>query len=406
MPLEGIRVIELAVYGVGPIAAMMLADLGAEVIKIEEPVGGDLSRGAVRFQGVELQKRVGDHSVALLYEACNRNKKSITLDVRTEKGREVVYRLAARSDVFVQNLSPGSVTRLGVDYETLSRYNPRLIYGTGSGYGREGPDRMEPAQDTAGNARAGMMFACDPNGPPTYLLGVVGDVMTATMLAYAILVALLVRERTGIGQAVESSQLGSLIWLQYLKVFTYNVTGREFQAAIREKAENPLVNWYKCQDGKWLALGSFQADKFWSDHCKVLGIEELEKDPRFENINVRAKNCEELIAILDKVFATKPREEWLRLLRQAPSGIVCTPVNTVPDLASDPQVLANEFITTLEHSILGTIKVPGIPVQFSRTPGAVRSQAPEFGQHTEEVLLDICGYTWDEIQAMREQAVI
>ena len=168
---------------------------------------------------------------------------------------------------------------------------------------------------------------------------------------------------------------------------------------------NPLWNHYKCKDGQWLALGMLQTDRHWPSLCKALGIEHLEKDPRFENMNQRAENCEALISILDGVFITKSRAEWLSILKES-SDLTYTPVQSLSDLVNDPQVLANDYIIDYHHSVLGLIKAMGIPFQLSRTPGMMRCESPEFGQHTEEILIELGGYSWEEITLLREQEVI
>ena len=405
-PLEGIKVIELAVWEVGPLCGMMLARLGADVIKIEDTVFGDPSRGAARVWGVPLVKEgIDGEKENAMFLAFNQNKRSMTLDLKQEKGREILHRLIETADVFLINLRPGASTALGAGYDTLSRINPGLIYATGSCYGRDGPDRTEGGQDTVGAARAGLMFAVDPEGEPLYPTGALGNASTATLLAQAIMTALFVRERTGEGQAVEASELGSLIWLQELHACVLGITGREFKRHVREESDNPLMSWYNCKDGKWLCLGSYMSDKFWHDYCEILGIQELETDPKFKDIVARAQNSKELVAILDRVFATKNRDEWLELLRKGKSGIVATSLNSMSDVITDPQALANDYVVEVTHPTLGPIKLVGLPMQFSKSSVAQIAPPPEFGQHTEEVLLEY-GFSWTEIERMRRDKVI
>lgn len=405
-PLSGIRVLESSVWMVGPIAGMMLGDLGAEVIKIEPPKGGDPSRQAVRLWGVNFFRERNGRTVNLLFEACNRNKKSVTMDLKSPVGRGIAYRLIEKADVYLQNLRPGRAQLLGMDYETLRKINPRLVYATGSGYGPAGEDRMQPCQDTTGSARAGLMFAAFPEGPPTYLVGAFGDTMTGTLLAQAVAAALYARERTGQGQAVEGSLLGSLLWLHNLHVTINQITGEQFSRHDRDRAENPLMNWYRCGDEKWLGLGSFAADTYWPDYCKVLERPDLETNPKFADLDARRENCVELVALLDEIFATRPRDEWLRRLREAPSGIVCGPLNRISELGDDGQILANQYITNLQHRVLGDIRMAGIPTSYSETPGSIRATAPELGEHTDEVLGTVGGYGPKEIATFRERGVI
>ena len=242
----------------------------------------------------------------------------------------------------------------------------------------------------------------DPESPPVFAVGVGGQT-AAIMAAYGILAALLAGERKGIGQEVDVSLLGSVIFLLSDQVGFSATIGKEWPKTYRVKAGNPLFNHYRCRDGNWIALSSLEADRFWADFCYVLGIDYIEKDPKYENMEVRSKNSEALIVILDRVFATKPRSEWVRILRE--KGIICGPVNTISEVIGDPQVLANDYVIDFDHPTWGKTKAVGLPVNFSKTPGAIRSSAPELGLHTEEILLHI-GYTMDEIAALREQEVI
>jgi len=403
MPLEGIRVLDCTIWQMGPVASALLADLGAEVIKIEEPVGGDPGRGTKRIRGKPVELPQGK---SWYFEYTNHNKKGITLDLRSEAGKQVLFRLVKKSDVFVQNLRLGIVKRLGIDYKTLSGYNPRIIYASATGFGSRGADANEPAFDLLGQARSGMMTtAGEPDAPPVvHSLGM-ADQIGAIMLAYGVLAALLARERLGIGQEVEVSHLGSAITLIGLEVFASLATGHALPLLSRKQAPNPVWNIYECSDGKWITLAMFQPDRQWPAVCKALELQELVDDPRFCNMERRSENCSELIAIFDKVFTTQSCAEWMRRLKQA-GDIICSPVNTLEDLPHDQQVIENEYIVDFDHPALGRIKFVGLPVRFSKTPGAIRLPAPEFGQHTEEVLLDIGEYSWEEIAELREKGVI
>jgi crotonobetainyl-CoA:carnitine CoA-transferase CaiB-like acyl-CoA transferase len=404
MPLDGVRVIDWTVQQQGPVASLMLGDLGAEVIKIEERLRGDPGRGLTGIMG--LRAMAQGRMRNFYFEANNRNKKGITLDLKKEKAREVVYRLVEKSDVFVQNFRQGVAERLGLGYDTLSKFNPKLIYATASGYGPQGPDSAKPSIDPAAMARSGMMSLIAPaDMPPHYIPGGIADQMGAIMLAYGIVVALLARERLGVGQRVDASHIASMMWLQSLNMHQCLFQGREPPKFNRERAGNPLHNLYRCADGKWLFMGLSQPERFWPDFCRALGIEDLEKDPRFESMDKRHENSKELVAILDERFATRTSSEWVRHLSQF-SDFIFEPVNTLSDLVSDPQVLANDYIVEFPHPSRGPTKMLGVPVRLSRTPGSIRLPAPEFGQHTEEVLLEVCGYTWKEISEMKDQEVI
>jgi len=403
MPLEGIRVVDWTIFQQGPVVTAMLGDLGAEVIKIEERGRGDPGRGIAGVMGLSPKLPGGRN---YYFEANNRNKKSIALDLKKPQAREIVYRLVEKSDVFVQNFRKGVAERLGLDYETLSRYNPRLIYASATGYGPEGPESHRPSLDPVGLARAGFMDAAAPaEQPPIYMQGGIADQMGAIMLAYGILAALVARERLGIGQKVDASHLGSMMWLQSLSIHAFLLMGKELPKWRRDRAANPMFNYYRCADGKWLFLSLMQPDRHWSNFCQAIGRPDLEHDPRFDTADKRRENRSELIRILDGIFATKTCREWIEILSRYPDFIF-EPVNSYADLPDDPQVRANDYIVDFDHPVLGKVKMVGVPVKLSKTPGGIRLPAPEYGQHTEEVLLDICGYSWEDIERFREEEII
>lgn len=402
-PLEGIRILDWTQWQMGTIASAMLADLGAEVIHIEDRERGDPGRGirTTRGLGVDLPQ-----GLSAYFEYTNHNKKGITVDLKKNEGKEIIYRLVKNSDVFIHNFRQGVPERLGLDYDILSQYNPKLVYAALSGYGPKGPDAQEPAFDYPGLARSGIMtIAGEPDTPPTGFAGGIADQMGAIMASYGILAALLARERLGIGQKIDVSHLGSMMALEGLTIAMKLFTGQEIPRKNRPKEANPLWNHYKCADGKWIALGMLQADRYWPFVCKALGIEHLEKDPRFENMDRRRENCEELISIMDEIFGTKSSTEWRKRLKEA-GDIIFAPVQTISDLVDDPQVWANEYLVEFNHRVLGPIKVLGIPVQFSKTPGVIRPEAPEFGEHTEEVLIEVGGYSWEDIAALKDKEAI
>ena len=403
--LEGIRVLEWSVAHVGPNTGAILGDLGAEVIKIEQRITGEPARGFVTIWGSPVGLPGGRN---ILFEYANRNKKSITVDVTKEKGKELIYRLVEKVDIFLTNYRRKVGTRLGLDYKSLSRYNPQLIYAGASGFGLKGPDAGKGAFDTVGQARSGIMNNIvgeqESEMPPMQIGGAVCDQLTSILMTNGILTALIARDRLGIGQEVHTSMLGSMINLQAFTVNLALLRGREPVKVPRTSALNPIANYYKCSDGKWLIVLIVQPDESWHDFCQALHILEMENDPRFDTTQNRRKNRRELISILDAIFTTKPREEWLKILEE--NDFPCAPINTISELADDPQVIANEYITDFNHPVIGPIKLTGFPITFEKTPAAIKSGAPELGQHTEEVLLEIGDYTWDDIDELKEQEVI
>ena len=398
-PLEGIRVLDWTQWQMGTVATAMLADLGASVIHIENRATGDPGRGLNPVKWTLPDGRNG------YFECNNRGKKGIAVELVKEEGKEVIYRLVRNSDVFVHNFRQGVPERLGLDYETLCQYNPKLIYAAASGYGPKGPEAKEPAFDYMGLARSGIMYMMgEQDMPPLSIQLGVADQIGGIMTAYGVLAALVARERLGVGQKVDVSHLGSLMAFEGLAVGLQLYLGQEIPRPTRKTAANPLWNYYPCKDG-WITLGMLQPDRQWPAVCKGLGIEHLEKDPRFADATQRAMNAGELIATMDEIFMTKSTSEWMKILKEA-GDVICTPVQSIADLKSDPQVLANNYIIDCNHESLGRVKALGIPIQLSETPGVINCTAPEFGQHTEEVLIEIGGYSWEEIAKLRKEEII
>ena len=401
MPLDGIRVVDWTIWQQGPVCSLMLGDLGADVIKIEERVGGDPGRGMLRSAGIDLAGHPNFY-----FEANNRNKRSIALDLKQADGVKIVHELIAQADVFVQNFRKGVADRLGLGVAALRAINPRLVYASATGYGPEGPESGDPSFDYLGLARSGIMLAAgEPDHPPLAIAGGIADQMGAVMLAYGVLAALLARAKTGVGQAVDASHLGSMAWLQGLGLSARTMLGTAIPRQSRQYASNPLWNHYRCADGEWLALGMLQGDRYWADLCRVLGVPDAGTDERFNSNIQRACNAGDCVRLLDDVFVTRPRAEWLEHLRHGGDFIFCV-VNSVNDLPNDPQVRANDYVTSFDHPTFGPTDVVGIPVRLSATPGQIRLPAPEFGQHTEEVLLELLGYSWDDIGRLRAAQVI
>ena len=401
--LDGIRVIDCGVVQTGTTAATLLGDLGADVIKVEPPVTGEMGRGIEILAGAASRIQPGGSH----FEVWNRNKRGITLNLTKESGREIFYRLVGTSDVVLNNWRKGVAERLKVDYETLLQHNPKIIYAYASPWGLKGPESEDQAMDFTAIARSGMAYQVGkPDDPPMIFVSGYSDTTTGIIMAQGILAALVARERTGVAQRVDVSLLGSMVaGLERHPVNTRAQSGVEMPRRDRTKMGNPLWNYYKCEDGKWIALAMLAADRYWSSFCKALGIEELEHDARFSDIEIRSQlqNSETLIRILDGIFITKPQNEWLRILRE--HKLICGRIQTISDLLSDPQVLENEYIIDYEHPVYGQIKTVGFPWNFSVTPASLRLPAPQLGQHTEEILLEL-GYSWDDIGNLREQEVI
>jgi crotonobetainyl-CoA:carnitine CoA-transferase CaiB-like acyl-CoA transferase len=247
-----------------------------------------------------------------------------------------------------------------------------------------------------------MMSCGERGGPPAQILPGMGDELGGLVCAWAVTAALYGREKTGKGQVVDTSLMGSLIAMLGLIMAAPAILGQEFPRAIRAQAGNPIYNHYRCQDDKWIAIAHLQPDRYWPNVCRALGISELEKDPRFNSIEGRAENAKELIGVMDAKFASKPREEWLQILRK--EGCICTPIQSPLEVSNDEQAIANDYFIYVDHPVWGRIKMVGFPWDFSGTPASWRREAPEFGQHTEEILLEL-GYTWEDIAKLKEEEV-
>ncbi len=401
--LEGIRILEWAEWGQVPMATSMLGDMGAEVVKIEHPVRGDGARGHTRFWGVPTNLPGGS---SLWYETCNRNKRGITLNLADTRGRDIVYRLIKNFDVFASSFSPKLAKKFGLDYESLRKHNPGIISSFGSAFGRKGPAADLQGFDWAGLGRAGLFYhVMGPDMKYTNLIDGLADQAGAVMVSQGILAALVARNRTGEGQEVESSLLGSIVNLQRILSLEFSFfTGHEPPKLERKKTKSPLQNIYQCQDGRWLAFMMMQSDKFWTDFCKAVGLQELVDSPKFQDRHVRSDNAEELTAILDRTFAAKPYPEWEKVLSNA--GMLFSPIISQPEVAVDPQSLENEYVIEYEHPRLGKFKSGGFPIWFSKTPCSVKSAAPEFGQHTEEVLVEMAGYSWEELSGLKDAGIL
>jgi crotonobetainyl-CoA:carnitine CoA-transferase CaiB-like acyl-CoA transferase len=399
--LEGIRVIEWAQYWVGPFAASMLGDLGAEVIKLEPPIGDGMRHIRTLF-GINLFLP-GKREV--YFEIANRNKKSVIINLKKQEGKDLLYNLIEKSDVFLTNYRLSAAKRLGLDYDTLSKINQRLIYSHSSAYGLKGPDSELPAWDLSVNARSGMMTASGPKSNPA-LIPTVADMAGIISQAYGILTALLARERYGIGQEVFTSQLGGMISFLNASVGVHLLTG-QLPYLEREKAPQANYNWYKCKDGRYIAILGPSPDEeiFWERFCKAIEKPELSENPKFNQARQREKNHIELIHILDQVFTKRDREEWLQIFSQAeefPYGIVAN----IEDLQHDPQVVENDYIIDFDHPVLGKTKFVGIPFKLTKTPASIRTPAPDLGEHTTEVLSEVLGIKNTEISRFKKEEII
>jgi len=382
--LSGFRVLDFGQYIAGPFTAMLLAEQGADVIKVERP-GSDPYRNVPGFM------------------VWNRSKKGITLDLKKEEGQRIARELAKHSDVLIENFRPGVADRLGIGYETIRQLNPRLVYCSISGFGQKGPYRDLPAWDpnVASTAAAYVDQAGEAN-PPLYLVMPMPSYYATLMAAFSITTALLVRETTGRGQRTDISLLNSLMFSSSIRLLEFegqiNIPFEDPQGAV------PLYKFYQGSDGQWffLGLGNFT---FFTKFAVLMGHDEWLVDPLFEGapfMILHPRNTK-VIAMLKDIFATKTRDEWIELLRA--EDIPCAPARPVEEFLHDPQVLANEMVVEVEQPPLGKVRQMGVPVRLELAPGQIKGPSPAYGEHTEEVLADLLGYSAKEIAELKNRKI-
>jgi len=394
-PLAGVRVLEVANWYAAPAGCALMADLGADVIKVEPP-GGEALRGYLS-QGIEM-------SYNFVFELPNRGKKGITLDLTAPRAREVIKRLLPATDVFVTNLLPYRREKYGLTYGELIEHRPDLIYVSLTGYGSTGPDRNRGGYDYAAFwARSGIMNSLgEPGDPPPPQRPAMGDMTTALVAAGSVAMALLARDRTGEGQEVDISLQNTGIWVMSADL-TRALHGFDGPKPSRREMPNPLWNSYRTKDNRWLQLVMLVSDMYWPQFCRAIERQELEKDERFTTLQNRAVNRKELIAILDEVFATRTLAEWDKALDE--QGIIWAPAQTLTEVVNDPQARARGAFAKMQHPNAGEVEIVDFPIKFGKSEVGVRGPAPEVGQHTEEVLLE-AGFDWDDIVKLRDEEVI
>ena len=392
-PLGGITVLDFTRVLSGPYCTMQLADMGARVIKIEHPGKGDDTRAwGPPFIGSE----------SAYFLSINRNKESFTLDLKAPGARRVLDALLEKADVLVENFRPGTMERLSLDYETLKGRYPRLVYCSISGFGQTGPRRKEAGYDAVMQAEGGLMSITGGPDGPAYRLGVaISDVAAGMFATQGIGFALFARERSGLGQNVDIAMLDTTSALLTYQAGIYFATGT---TPPRMGNRHPTIVPYEtleASDGEFVvAVGN---DDQFRRFCQVLGIPDAGTDARFATNRARVANYSELRALLSRELATKTRGEWVTLLKAA--GVPCGSVRAVAETLEDPQLAARDMIKELEHATVGTIRVLGVPIKLSETPGAVRTAPPMLGQHTDSILEEL-GFSAGEVETLRNERTI
>jgi crotonobetainyl-CoA:carnitine CoA-transferase CaiB-like acyl-CoA transferase len=396
--MDGVRVVEMGVWVAGPAAGGILADWGADVVKIEPPGIGDPGRLFATMLGADLPFNPP-------FEMDNRSKRSIGLDLRSDEGRAIGLELVSGADVFLTNVRPAGLARIGFDPDSLLAHNPRLVYGSITGYGLEGPDRDKAAYDIAGFwARSGIAhMLTTPGQHPPFQRGGMGDHNTGLAMAGAISAALFSRERSGKGQLVSTSLLREgLYTLSFDLALTLRL-GVGLGVADRKTMGNPAINAYQDRDGRWFWIVGLEGERHWPPMARAAGHPEWLEDPRFADPKSRAENAAALIGLLDQVFATRSRDEWAEIFDAEPD-LWWAPVQNLEEVVADPQVTAGGGFCEVPDSGATTL-LPASPADFAGTPWQPRWMAPELGQHTDQVLTEL-GHDEQQIATLRQRGIV
>lgn len=393
-PLEGITVLDLTRVLSGPYCTMMLADMGARVIKIEQPGKGDDTRAwGPPFQNGE----------STYFLSINRNKESVTINLKHDEGKKVVNKLLESSDVLVENFRPGTLDRIGFGYKELSNKHPRLIYCSVSGFGHSGPRHLQPGYDAIMQAEGGLMSITGPNEGPGYKLGVsITDITSGMFAAFGVAMALLSRHHTGRGQFVDIGMFDSVAALLSFQASIYFATG---QAPQRIGNCHPTIMPYETletlDDDLVIAVGN---DQLWKTFCSVINLKPLAEDGRFARNKDRVKSRNILKPLIEKQLRTKTASEWIMKLRE--HGVPCGTVRDLSQVLTDDQLLERAMVVALEHPIVGAMKTLGIPIKLTDTPGSIRTAPPTLGQHTDQVLNKDLGFSSNTIKHLRKAGAI
>ncbi|MDF2502210.1 MAG: yfdE 2 [Anaerosporomusa subterranea] len=392
-PLKGVVVLDLSRVLAGPYASMMMADYGATMVKIEPPRVGDDSRAYGPFVGKE----------SAYFMSLNRNKRSMTLNLKEQAAKDLFREMVKKADVVLENYRPGTMEKFGLGYEELKQINPKIIYATCSGFGQTGPYVHKPAYDIIVQAMGGIMSVTGPEGgEPTRVGASVGDIIAGLFTTIGVLMALYHRERTGEGQLVDVGMLDCQVAVLENAISRYLVSGEVPQPiGNRHPSITPFAA-YTAKDGH-IIVGAGN-DRLWEKLCNLIERTDLLADERFSTNLKRTQNVNELKVILDAVFKVKTIDQWMKALEAA--GVPCAPINTVDKIINDPQIKAREMIVELEHPVAGHMKVPGVPIKFSATPGSVDTPAPLLGQHTEELLHELLGLSKEQVDELRAKNAI
>ena len=392
-PLKGIRVLDLTRILAGPYATMILRDLGAEVIKIEQPGVGDEARDFGPFK----------NDFSLYFMSVNRGKKSVTLNLKAPRGKELFLELVKGSDILVENFRPGTMEKLGLGYESLKAHHPSLLYAACSGFGQTGPYAMRGAYDMIIQGMGGIIsITGEPDRPPVRVGTSIGDITSALFTAIGILSALRHRDQTGEGQLIDVGMLDCQVAILENAMVRYFSTGDIPRPLGRRHPAITPFEVFESADGYVvIAIGN---NELWRKFCEHVNYPELIDNERFHTNALRTENHESLFPILAEIMCRRTTDAWVEALEEI--GVPCGPVNTIDKVVNDPQVLARDMIAEVEHEVTGTVKIPGIPIKLSETPGQIDAPAPNLGEHTSEVLTGLLGLEVEEVNQLKQDEVL
>ena len=392
-PLKGLRVLDLTQAIAGPYATLILQDLGAEIIKIEIPGAGDAARYVPPYQ----------QNVSAYFLNINRGKRSMTLNLKTEEGKRIFLKLVKKVDILVENFRPGTMSRLGLSYDILTKYNSGLIYGCLSGFGQTGPYAERPAFDLAAQAMGGTMSVTgEEHGEPVKVGAFIGDLAAALYLNIGILACLKEKEKSGKGQLIDVAMLDSQIALCLNPISEYLATGTVPKPIGTRSLQATPFQVFRTKDSRIAIM--VMDEKQWADLCRIAKREDLTEDKRFVTMQARNQNYRSFFPIFSEIMASRTTAEWQNALQG--TDIISSPVYTIDQVVADPQVKAREMIAEVEDKKRGPLKVVGNPIKLSRSKTPINLSIPELGEHTEQILSDILNLTNNQIRRLKEKGAI
>lgn len=393
--LEDVRVLDLSRVLAGPYCSMILGDLGADVIKVERPEVGDETR--------QWGPPFASPGESAYFICTNRNKRSITIDLKSPEGVEIIKQLAGKSDIFLENFPPGTTDKLGINYEVIREVSPRIIYASITGFGPDGPYRNRTGYDVVASALGGLVgITGEPDGPPVKVGVAITDVCTGLSAQGAICAALYAREKTGKGQHIHLSLLETQVAALVNMASNYLISGET--PGRWGTAHQSIVPYQGFEAKDMYIIIAAGNNKLWAKLCRALAAPELIEDPRFHTNPKRVENRKECVDTLTSILKTKTGSEWVEILNA--EGIPCAPINTMDQVFKDPQVLHRNMLVEVDHPSAGKIKMTGIPVKYSETEATIRRPPPRLGEHTDEILTDLLGYSLSKIEDYKVKSII